>query len=152
MSVRPAIRDDVGALGLIAEASGLFPAHYLPEMIEPTLAGGSDIWRVFDDGTGPAGFSFATLEELTDRLWNILALAVHSGARRRGIGRELLSAAEAAMPDARMILIETTQLPDQAAARALYLQSGYEEEGRVRDFYGDGEDKVIFRKNLGGEA
>lgn len=28
------------------------------------------------------------------------------------------------------------------------LQNGYDEEARIRDFYGAGDDKIIFRKSL----
>ena len=146
MSIRPATAQDSDTLGQIAEAAGLFPAAYLPDMIAPALGGAPDTWLVAENDT-PAGFAFARPEEMTDRVWNILALATAPEQRGKGHAKALLTAMETTL-DARMIIIETTQLPDQDAARALYATSGYEEEGRVRDFYSAGEDKVIFRKVL----
>ncbi len=147
MSIRPATAADTDTLGKIAETAGLFPAAYLPEMIDPALNGAPDTWLVAEEDGTPAGFAFARPEEMTDRVWNILALATAPKQRGKGHAKQLLDAIETRL-DARMIIIETTQLPDQEAARALYAKSGYEDEGRVRDFYSEGEDKVIFRKVL----
>lgn len=145
MSVRTATRDDIDRIGHIAEATGLFPAEYLPEMIAPALAGGEDDWRVVCDDDGPVGFAFARPEALTDRTWNILAIAVDPAKQGQGHASRLLATLEADM-DARLIIIETTQLDEQQRARDLYTARGYEQQGHVRDFFADGEDKVIFRK------
>ncbi len=146
MNVRAMEVGDMPAIGQIAQTAGLFPAEALPEMVEPALAGGTDVWRVVtDDSSAVAGFAFAREEPFTDKVWNVLALAVDPAQHRRGCGSTLLREVEGDL-DARMILIETTQLPDQAAARGLYAAMGYGEEGRVRDYYATGEDKVIFRK------
>jgi len=145
MTIRPASPDDIAAIGALAETAGLFPAADLPAMIAPGLAGGPDTWLVTGPEAAATGFAFARPEELTDRVWNVCALATAPEVRNRGLARKLLTAMETAL-DARMIVIETTQLPEQVAARALYLAAGYSEEGRVRDYYAAGEDKVIFRK------
>ena len=34
------------------------------------------------------------------------------------------------------------------ATRAFYRRNGYDEEARIRDFYGPGEDKIVFWKAL----
>ena len=145
MSVHAATSEDIPALGEIAEAAGLFPAEAVADMIAPALAGGPDVWLVSGAEGGATGLAFARPEEMTDRVWNILAIGVLPRAQGQGIAGDLLTAMEASL-DARMIVIETTQLPDQATARAFYERRGYREEGRVRDFFAAGEDKVIFRK------
>jgi len=147
MTIRPANAADIDALGALAEAAGLFPAAYLPDMIAPALDGGTEIWRVAEQDGAVAGFAFARPEEMADRVWNILAIAVAPSARGSGLAGTLLTATEAAL-DARLILIETTQLPAQAAARAFYAKHGYTEQGRIPDYYADGEDKVLFRKRV----
>ncbi len=48
----------------------------------------------------------------------------------------------------RMLLVETSGLPDFERTRAFYRKCGYEEEARIRDFYAAGDDKVVFRKVL----
>lgn len=146
MTVRPPHPEDVPVLGKIAERTGLFPADMLPNLIAPTFEGGSDVWLLSETVTGqPCGFALARSEAMTDRVWNILAICVDPDAQGAGHASALLKAMEATV-DARMIIIETTQLPAQEQARAFYAKSGYTQEGTVRDFYAMGEDKVIYRK------
>ncbi len=147
MSVRAAKEVDVPRIGAIAEEAGLFPAEYLPEMIAPALKGEGDVWRVFESDGELVGFAFARLEEMTDRTWNILAIGVDPAHQGKGHASTLLAQIEADL-DARVIVIETTQLEEQARARAFYAAKGYEQQGHIRDFYGDGEDKLVFRKAM----
>lgn len=49
----------------------------------------------------------------------------------------------------RVLLVETSALPEFDRTRAFYTQCGYTEEARIRDFYQAGEDKVVFWKKLG---
>lgn len=48
----------------------------------------------------------------------------------------------------RMLIVETSGLPSFSGTRAFYVKCGCEEEGRIRDFYAAGEDKIVFRKVL----
>lgn len=148
MAVRVAKAADQTRSGQIAEEAGLFPAAYLPEMIAPAFNGGAEAWRVHEQGGQIGGFAFARPEEMADRTWNVLAIAVDASHREQGYATALLSNLESEL-DARVIVIETTQLDDQDAARAFYEGKGYERQGHVKDFYGDGEDKIIFRKAIG---
>lgn len=145
MSLRPATLADAGAIGRIAETAGLFAADLAPGLMAPALDGADDVWLIAETAGEPCGFAFARPEAMTDRVWNLLAIAVDEHARRGGRATAMLRAIEATL-DARMIVIETTQLPDQQAARALYARENYEQEGRVRDFYSTGQDKITFRK------
>ena len=145
MTIRLATHDDAPAIGRLAEEAGLFPADMIEEVMEPALSGAEDRWLVADTDGVLAGFAFARPEEMADRVWNVLAIGVAETARNMGHANRLLSAVEAIV-DARMMVIETTQLEAQSAARAFYEVSGYEQEGVVRDFYSEGEDKVVYRK------
>ncbi len=71
---------------------------------------------------------------------------------RKGVGQALLSYVEqtAAASGARVIVIETSDLPSLARARNFYLKHGYEERGRIPDFYATGESKIIFSRSLAG--
>lgn len=50
--------------------------------------------------------------------------------------------------DARVLLVETSELPEFERTRAFYRTNGYAEETRIREFYAAGEDKVVFWKAL----
>lgn len=132
---------DTPAIGAVAEAAGVFPAEFAPMMVEMT-----GHWCIAEaDGT-LKGFAFAREEEATDRTWNILALAVDPSAQGQGLGRKLVIEMEERLSDARLLIIETTQRPDQEAARALYLKLGYTQVAQIPDFYSAGEDKIVFLK------
>ena len=73
----------------------------------------------------------------------ILSLAVHPAARRRGLGRALLDGGLAATAGLPMFLEVAT---DNAAARALYGSAGFSECGRRRSYYGAGRDAVVLRR------
>lgn len=51
---------------------------------------------------------------------------------------------------ARILLVKTSGVPEFARTRRFYGGLGYDEEARIRDFYEDGDDKVVFRKALAG--
>ena len=53
---------------------------------------------------------------------------------------------------ARTLIVETSSLDDYDQARTFYNRRGFVEEARIRDFYGPGDDKVVFWKSLSDEA
>lgn len=48
----------------------------------------------------------------------------------------------------RWSLLQFDRSPEFEYVRGFYRQHGYEEEARIRDFYAEGADKIIFRKAL----
>ncbi len=148
--VRAAGPQDAEAVIAVAAASGLFGAEELDAfapMIREGLAGGDAVWLVTGGLTGAA---MAEAEVFADRVWNLRFIAVMPDLRRSGTGRQLLRAAEAAVraKGARMLLVETDGAEAFAGVRAFYCAVGYEEEARIRDFYGPEQDKVIFRRMI----
>lgn len=139
---------DIPFLAVIAEAT-LFPGEMMESMIAPSFAKDSeDLWRVVTQGDQVLGFAFAQPETMTDATWNVRAIAVTPEIHGAGAGTALLAAMEAALSDARLIVIDTTQTPDQARARQFYAARGYECVATILEFFGAGEDKVTFVKAL----
>lgn len=87
---------------------------------------------------------------LADRTYDLYWIAVSSASRRGGVGRALLDATEEAIRKlgGRLLIVETSGLPDYASTRAFYLATGYTLEATLKDFYKDGDDLVIFTKRL----
>jgi len=78
----------------------------------------------------------------------VLRVAVDPLARRRGLGRALLMALEAALaPAAERIFLEVRA--DNAPAIALYRGQGYAVEGVRRAYYSDGSDALVMARALG---
>jgi len=143
---RPARDTDIPFLAPIAEAT-LFPGDMLPDMMAPGLSRQSDdLWITVEAGGTPVGFAFAQPEAMTDRTWNLRAIATVPDQHGQGAGTALLRAVEAALPDARMLVIDTTQTDDQARARRFYAGRGYDHVATIPEFFGPGEDKVTFVK------
>lgn len=78
----------------------------------------------------------------------VVNLAVEPNAQRQGIGKLLLAALEAALPDGNAVLMVEQ---DNTAARALYASNGYAEIRQAWDYYGRGRHGVWMEKRRTGE-
>ena len=149
ITIRPARAADVSAIGEIADATELFPSEMLPAMIAGYLDNSAeDIWFTADDPV--AGFGFCEPERMTEGTWNLLAIGVAPGGQGAGVGRAMLRylEAELAARGARILLVETLGAPEFDATRRFYLANGFVEEARIRDFYEEGGDKIVFWKRV----
>ncbi len=148
--IRPARAEDAVRIREIAAGTEMFRPDELDwfgAMIATQLAEpGKAIWRVA--GPGPDGAAYAEPEPMAEGIWNMRFIGVAPAARRTGLARALIGEIEAAVREAgaRMLIIETSSQPAFASARALYLALAYEEEARLRDWYGPNDAKVVFRK------
>lgn len=151
MTVRAMERADLLALHPILEGTGLFPAEMLAEMAEPGLSGAAeDLWLVAEAEGAVLGFAFAEPERMTEGTWNLLAIAVLPARQGEGLGQALVRAMEAQLRarGGRVLLVETSSLEAYAATRGFYARLGYAREAVIRDFYTEGEDKVVFWRHL----
>ncbi|MBD3885426.1 GNAT family N-acetyltransferase [Phormidium tenue FACHB-886] len=153
--IRPTTPEDTPTLIALADATGLFPPsglELLRQMLINSLERNSNtgpFWMT-DDDNGPVGVAYCEPERMTDSTWNLQLIAIHPDRQRQGRGAKLLRYVEQAlmMRGGRMLLVETSGLPDFERTRTFYVKCGYEEEARIRDFYATGDDKVVFRKVL----
>jgi GNAT superfamily N-acetyltransferase len=122
------------------------------------------LWREYlDDGPDVCGYNFIVSRErgrvlgwacygprdLATGVFDLYWIAVDPGARRGGVGRELLAACEdaARSQGGRMLIAETSgTLPHYEPTR--HLGMGYTAEARITDFYRVGDDLAIFIKRL----
>ncbi len=150
--IRHLTSPDLPALKQVIEATDLFPPDMLDDMAAPFLRGDSaaGFWLTDDDG-GPVAVAYCVPERMTSGTWNLLLIAVRPDRQGQGRGAALTRHAEALLKAAggRILLVETSGLPEFAGTRAFYLRLGFREEARIRDFYRGGEDKIVFRKVLG---
>jgi ribosomal protein S18 acetylase RimI-like enzyme len=151
--IRHLTRPDLPALKGVIGATGLFPPDLLDDMAEPFLRGDAEsgFWLTSGDGR-PVALVYCAPERMTSGTWNLLLIAVHPDHQRRGQGAALMRAVEARLTEegGRILLVETSGLPEFSGTRAFYRGLGYGEEARIRDYYQAGEDKVVFRKPLRG--
>jgi ribosomal protein S18 acetylase RimI-like enzyme len=112
----------------------------------------SDEYRflLFEEGDAVLGFACFGSASMAQGSYDLYWMVVAQEARRRGIGREILSAVEQELRSegARLIRLETAGIDAYRAARAFYERTGYTEAGRIRDFYWPGNDLYIYVKYL----
>ncbi|MBD1915155.1 MULTISPECIES: GNAT family N-acetyltransferase [Cyanophyceae] len=155
--IRPTITADASNLISLANATGLFESHQLKELstllansLDDTTA--SKAFWLTDDDSGPVGVAYCEPERMTDQTWNLQLIAIHPSRQGQGRGTALLRHVEQtlAAQGGRLLIVETSGSPDFERVRTFYANCSYQEEGRIRDFYATGYDKVTFRKVLGG--
>ena len=143
--------NDIDALSGVIHGCGLFTpeeAEGFAESLPGLLVDPAQHWRILKRGTEAVGAAYLSLDGMSGDVWNLWFIALLPEARGEGGGTRLVSAAEQVVRagGGRMLLVETSSAEAQRAARAFYAARGYEEEGRVRDYYAPGEAKVIFRR------
>lgn len=86
----------------------------------------------------------------SDRVWDLTMIALDPRRHGRGIGQSLMRHAEADLrgEGVRLLLVDTSATSRFDRTRRFYVALGYDEEARIRDYWGDGDDLVVFRKDL----
>lgn len=149
--IRPVERQDLKELKHIADATGLFPAELMDDMIAGYFDGSKpDIWFTNCLEGKAIAFGFCEPERMTEGTWNLLAIGVDPEHQEKGIGAAMMRYLEDRLADQgeRILLVETMGIPAFERARAFYRKNGYVEEARIREFYEAGADKVVFWKHL----
>lgn len=143
--------DDLSAMEVVLEQTGLFPAQMLRAMAEPYLLKQAEHqWLVAVKQQRTIGFAYVEPERMTEGTFNLLAIAVEPEAQGGGVGRTMVSdlMQRLSAQGGRVLLVETSSLDEFAATRAFYEKQDFSQEARIRDFYQNGEDKLIYWKSL----
>ncbi len=132
---------------------------------EETLTVDEMLEEAFRDGFEKSGYQFIVYKDeagrvagyacygphsLADQVYDLYWIAVDPNARGGGIGKKLLAASEERMQalGTRLIIVETSGLPEYESTRAFYRATHYNEEAVIKDFYKDGDDLYIYTKHL----
>lgn len=149
--IRPTQPEDKPAILAIAGAIGFQPDEIetLGEMLADHLKGNGELWFT-DDDQGLVGVAYCAPERMTSGTWNLLFIAIHPDQQGQGRGTALIHQVEQTLmaQGVRLLLVETSGVPDFDPTRQFYRHCGYEEEARIREFYDAGDDKIVFRKAL----
>lgn len=157
--IRPATRSDLAAVEAIARRTDMFSepelAHFTAELAallgpQPEREADPRALLLAEGSGAVLGAAYLAPEAMANRVWNLLFIGVRPEHRRHGVASALIEGFEAAARDAatRLAIIETAGLPRFAPAWALYQKHGYAREARIRDYYDDGVDKLVFAKRL----
>ncbi len=151
-NIRAIQKGDLEDLKTVIETSGLFPPDLLESMTLDffTNPKTQDIWLTKLIEQKPVAIAYCAPERLTAGTSNLYLIAVHKDHQSKGIGGELINSIETLLKldGNRILLVETSGLPEFELTRKFYDKCNYTREAVIRDFYNEGEDKVVFWKKL----
>ena len=150
--IRAVIQSDTDGLKKVVDSSELFPSEYLDEMITDYFNNPDtqDIWFTYIDNNKQVAIGYCAPEKLTDGTYNLLAIGVSQDSQRSGIAMQMMNYIELLLKqkDGRILIVETSSDDAQIGARNFYQKIGYVQAAVIKDFWKEGEDKIVFLKKL----
>jgi ribosomal protein S18 acetylase RimI-like enzyme len=147
-------RDRNAVLGLV-RATGFFTEAEVgvaEELIDIYLGNPAqkdyDVVVAESEAGAPAGYMTWGPTPLAEDAYDLYWMAVAPAEQGKGRGKELVRwlEAEVGRRAGRIIVIETSSQPKYQGTRQFYIDLGYKEVARIRDFYRTGDDRVIYAK------
>ncbi|MBE1302084.1 MAG: GNAT family N-acetyltransferase [Alteromonadaceae bacterium] len=154
IQIRELRKNDLPQVKHIIDENQMFPSEYLDEMVTEYFDDSSqELWFVAEHNDGQAlSIAYCAPEQMTQGTWNLLLIAVAKSEQGQGIGAQLISAIENKLKQlaARILLVETSGLPDFQLTRQFYPKTGFKQVASIPEFYDQGDDKIVFWKSLVG--
>lgn len=149
--------DDVAAVRDLVKRTAYFndeevgiAAELVEERLAKSVESGYEFVLADDDAGRLLGYACFGRIPCTTNRFDLYWIAVEPQEQGRGLGRELLRAAEeriVALGGAR-VYVDTSTKPQYAATRSFYERCGYELDAALEGFYGPGDGKAIYRRIL----
>ena len=152
LEIRMANSSDVPALKDVLDSIDLFPSEMLEDMMAPSQTDpeSQDIWFTAEREGTPIALGYCRPEPLTEGTFNLLAIGVHSQVQSKGTGGRMMAFIEAHLTSLghRVLIVETSSTDAFEGTRRFYEHLGYTQEAVIRDFWSDGDHKVVYWKKL----
>ena len=150
--IRPVVKEDIPDLKRVIDSSELFPSEMLDDMIADYLnnPNTNDVWFTATEENIPVALGYCAPEKLAEGTYNLYAIAIQQGLQGKGIGKMMMAYVEDYLRknSKRILIVETSGDPEFESTRQFYKSLNYTEEAVIRDFWAEGEDKVVFWKKL----
>lgn len=103
-----------------------------------------------DDQDQVIGYTCYGLAPMTQGTFDLYWIAVDPDSQEKGVGSKLLGFLEKRVKaeGGRMILADTSTIPQYEKTRKFYLKNGFQEVARIRDYYHLGNDRITFCRRL----
>lgn len=120
------------------------------EYLEYGTEGDGYNFLVYREGDQVLGYAIFGYRDLTDGVYDLYWIAVDPNARKKGVGRALITASEEAVRamGGRILIAETSGTAEYESTREFYVRTGYKADAIIKDFYKPGDDLYIFIKRL----
>lgn len=143
----------------LAASTGAFQPGEAEELLGGVLEGfhagslgeGHQVQVWADDQTGDiAGWVYFAPSFAAEGVWDLWWIGVDPGSQGKGVGGELLQCVESSVQadGGRLLIIETSSTNPFDSVRRFYAKRGYEDCGKIPDFYAEGDDKITFAKQF----
>lgn len=151
-TIRLVNKDDLTDLKEVLNTIELFPSEMLEDMIADFFnnPNSEDIWFTASQNDKAIAIGYCAPEKLTDGTYNLYAIGVRNDVQAKGTGTSMMSFIEnhLRLQSKRILIVETSSSDDFVQTRKFYEKLGYSQEAVIRDFWEEGDDKVIFWKKL----
>ena len=145
-------KSDVDDLKQVLDTIELFPSEMLDDMISDYLDNPAteEIWFTALENDKPISIGFCAPEKLTEGTYNLYAIGVRRDIQAKGIGSKMMTFIEDYLRNKghRILIVETSGTDDFKLTRKFYEKLNYNKEAIIREFWKEGDDKVIFWKKL----
>jgi ribosomal protein S18 acetylase RimI-like enzyme len=150
--VRMVTQSDITDLKQVLDSIELFPSEMLDNMIFDYLNNPEteEIWFTASENSRPISIGFCAPEKLTEGTYNLYAIGVRRDIQGKGIGRKMMAYIEDYLKEkgGRILVVDTSGTDDFRKTRRFYEKLNYNKEAVIRDFWKEGDDKVVFWKKL----
>lgn len=150
--IRPIQSEDLPAFKEVLDSIELFPSDMLGEMSSDFLTNpdSEDIWFTATLEGKPVSIGYCAPEKLTEGTYNLYAIGVRSDIQAKGIGQQMMEYLEEQLREKghRILIVDTSGTEEFARTRRFYEKLGYAKEAVIRDFWAEGDDKVVYWKRL----
>ena len=150
--IRMVVKSDISVLKQVLDTIELFPSEMLDDMIADYFNNPEteEIWFTETENNVPISIGYCAPEKLTEGTYNLYAIGVRNDIQSRGTGSRMMHFIENYLKanGQRILIVDTSGTDDFKSTRSFYEKLGYKKEAVIRDFWKEGDDKVIYWKKL----
>lgn len=157
MEIRSLVKKDRARLNSMLINTHTFVSEEIDvamELIDIVLRNQSQkdyrIHCIVDDQDQPVGYICFGSTPMTQGAYDLYWIVVDPNFQGQGIGSRLLGFLEGVVREegGRMILADSSTIPQYEMIQKFYLQNGFQEVAKVADYYYPGNDRVTFCKKI----
>jgi ribosomal protein S18 acetylase RimI-like enzyme len=152
LNIRAASGEDLDTLSCLVENVELMPGDMLAQSMAPFFDNNPDneLCMIAELGSEIVGFYYARQEEMADKVWNMLIIAIDNNVQGQGLGRQLVAHLEQQLREQnqRMLMIDTSSDAQFISTQRFYKNLGFKHVATIPNYWMEGEDKITFIKQL----